>query len=253
MRSQTARNKAQAFKVFETIQVSSYLQDLLVIATSPAQKSFFVNKLLITLPDAFASHSKQPDQLFDIMTMWFGQFEDAPVKFAAVAMALKQRRDHFITHRNQKVDFIHRIGLQWSPAARNAFWDGIHVVALSRLEDPYPPAGHWVCETDAIDAKWRRYLEEDPRAQPDRRRARSPLFRVDVDMLRCDIRPGESVIIIDEHTGELVMVIFCSFSNHPGLLAHIDDVIKRAVEYRKSMRVSDFCQSLISYNSLLLA
>ncbi len=240
MRSSIASRKAQAFKVFEIIQGSSYLQDLLVIATSPAHKTFFVNKLVITLPDAFAGHTKQPAQLFDIMTTWFGQFEDACVKFDAVAMALKQRQDYFITHRNLKGDFIHRIGLQWSPAARNGFWNSIRVVKLSKLVTPYPPVGHWICETDPIDAKWRKYLEEDPRAQPDRRRPRLPLSRIDVHMLRCDIRAGESVIIIDKDTGELVMVVFRSFSNHPGLLAHIDGVIKRAVEYHKSMRVSDF-------------
>jgi hypothetical protein len=234
--------------VFETIQVSSYLQDLLVIATSPAQKTFFISKLVIALPDAFTGHTRQPAQLFDIMTTWFCQFKDASAKFDAVAMALKQRQDYFITHRNQKVDFIHRIGLQWSPAARNGFWNGIHVVELSKLVTPYPPVGHWICETDAIDAKWGKYLEEDPRAQPDRRRPRLPLFHMDVNMLKCDIRPGETAIIKDKDTGELVMVIFCSFSNHPGLLAHVDDIIKCAVEYRKSMRVSGFYQSLISYN-----
>jgi len=52
MRSNTARKKAQAFKVFETIQAPLISRISLSLPLLLPTKTFFVNKLEITLPDA---------------------------------------------------------------------------------------------------------------------------------------------------------------------------------------------------------
>ena len=72
MRSQVARKKAQQFKVLQAIEDDSHLLDLLVIATSPAQKAFFITALIKSFSLAFSGYSKEPEDHFGIFTTWFG-------------------------------------------------------------------------------------------------------------------------------------------------------------------------------------
>jgi hypothetical protein len=236
MRSQEARQKAEALTIFETIQNNSYLQDLLVIATSDSQKAFFIKQLLIVIPDAFNGRSESSPGLFDIMTVWFGKFKGYG-QFTAIDAALKQRQDHFLVHRHKKIDFIQRIGLNWSPATRDTFFANIKSFHLSKLQTPYPIVQHRICESNAIDSKWRDYLQNDPRAQPDKRQKRIPIFRMDPTKLQLDIEADENALVYDQSTGDLILLVLREFSNDHDLLSHIDDVIKQAVYARKSMRV----------------
>ena len=57
--------------------------------TSANQKTFFIDQLLITLPDVFSGHTESPPQLFDLLTLWFGKYSGATSSFDAVATALK--------------------------------------------------------------------------------------------------------------------------------------------------------------------
>ena len=156
-----------ALPIFQAIQDSSYLQDILVIATSDVQKAFFISKLCIAVPNAFAGRSEPPSVLFNIMTTWFGKYKDP--QFSAMEHAIQQRRNHIVIRRHKKLDFIHRIGLDWSPDTREAFLGATKTVFLSKLDIPYPIVKHWICETDEINHKWRDYLQNDPRSQPDQR------------------------------------------------------------------------------------
>jgi hypothetical protein len=238
MPSQAARQMAKASIIFQTIQDNPTLQDILVVATTPSQKSFFIAKLLIALPEAFSDRTEHPPHLFDILTIWFGKLPGASEKYAVVETALKARKLHFLQHRNNKLDLIHRIGLNWSPATRDSFLMGVETVSLPKLTTPYPPIKRWICESDTIDDKWRSYLQYDPRAQPDKRQPRKPIFRLDPSHLSLDIGPDQSTIIYDLNTGDLIMLILRNFSAEPNLLLHIEGVIKQAVEWRRSIRVS---------------
>ena len=241
MPSQAARQKAQATIIFQTIQDSPPLQDILAIATSANQKTFFIAKLLIALPNAFSGRTESPPQLFDILTIWFGKYADASSMFDAVATALKHQRLHFIDHHNTKVDFIHRIGLNWSPATRDLSLKGVKTVYLPKLRTPYPVINQWICESDAIDDKWSDYLKYDPRAQPDSRRKRQPIFRIEPSKLSLDIGADQSAIVYDA-TGNLILVVLRNFCSEPDLLSHIEGIIKQAVDCRRSIRVSKLFQ-----------
>ena len=247
MRSQVASKKAHHFTVFETIEDDSHLLDLLVIAVSPAQQAFFITALMKLLPDAFSGYSKEPEALFPIFTSWFGQYNpESNTKFDRIATALKLRQQHFINNRFQKRIFIHAIGLDWTPAMNNTFFSTLKTIHLSKLATPYPPTYHWMVESSAIDDQWRKYIEEGK--QPDQRHPRYPLFRVDTSKLQRDISPTEDLLIFDHETGQLVMLVLRRFCQHTPLLNHLGDVIKRAVQYRRSMRVCFIVNLFISWN-----
>jgi hypothetical protein len=238
MRSQAARNKAHHFSVFETIEGDSHLLDLLVIARSPAQKAFFTAAVIKLHPYAFSgnSESNKPESLFLLFTAWFGQYTpESSQKFSLISTALTIRQKYFIENRFQKRHFIHAIGLDWTPAMNESFYSTVETIYLSKLATPYPPKHHWMVESSAIDNQWRNYIEEGK--QPDGRHPRYPLFHVDPSKLQRDISPTEDLLIFDNETGQLVMLVLRRFCQHTPLLTHLGDVIKKGIQYRRSMRV----------------
>ena len=236
MRSLVARKKAHHFKVFKTIEDDSHLLDLLVIATSPAQQAFFIAAVVESLPSAFSGYFKEPEDLFPIFTSWFGQYKpESTQKFSLIDTGLRLRQQYFIENRFQKRHFIHVIGLDWTPAMNESFYSTIETISLSKLATPYPPKHHWMVESTTIDNQWRYYIEEGK--QPDKRHPRYPLFHVDPSKLQRDILPTKDILIFDNETGQLVMLVLRRFCQYTPLLTHLGDVIKRAVQSRRSMRV----------------
>ena len=59
---QAARQKAKAIIIFQTIEDSSALQDILTASTTDNQKKFFISQLLITLPNAFSDRTRTPSK-----------------------------------------------------------------------------------------------------------------------------------------------------------------------------------------------
>ena len=252
MRSQISREKAHHLTVFSTIEANSHLLDLLAIATTPQSKAFFISALIKVLPGAFADHADQPDQLFIILTTWFGKYRRTHSdQLHAITSAFDIRQDRRLLHRNKKVNFIKEIGLNWDSATKQEFLSNIKVISLPRLQTPYPPKDHWVVESHAIDVQWREHIEMGK--QPDVRQKRYPLFPVQPSQLQLDVGTDESILIYDSISGELVMAVIRNFCQHPDLLTCIDDIIKQSVESRKSIRVSNSSQYLIVSNSLLPA
>jgi hypothetical protein len=233
MRSHVATRKDHHFTIFQTVEDDSHLLDLLVIATSPEQKSFFINRLISSLPDAFSGQSGNHFQLF---TIWFGQYgPESHTSFKHISTALKLRHKFSTENRFQKRHFIHAIGLDTTPAMNETFYSTVDIIYLSKLAKPYPPKYHWMVESKAIDDQWSYYMKHGK--QPDKRLRRYPLFPVDLSKLQRDISPTDDLLIFDKKTKQLVMLVLRNFVGHTPLLTHMGDVIKRGIQYRKSMRV----------------
>ena len=113
------------------------------------------------------------------------------------------------------------------------------------MKTPYPPIYNWIVESETIRNLWQDHFDNGP--QPDRRHKRYPLFLLDPAKLKYDTGTDTDHIIYDKETKELVMVVIRNFTEHPGLLAYMADIIKANVAHRKNMRVSTIF-ILLKYN-----
>jgi hypothetical protein len=89
--------KAEQFRVFTTVEDDPKLLDFLEIATTPARKIIFIESLIDALPltSAFAhlASEKEPVQLFETFTIWFGIYPQSnTVRGRSEVYIIPQRR-----------------------------------------------------------------------------------------------------------------------------------------------------------------
>ena len=131
--------KTHHFAVYEAVNGNPPLLDLLVIAVSPAQKSFFIQALVGLCPDAFGTHSEQPGaDRFIIFTSTFGRYKpESSTQFTGIATALNIRQQCFVQNHQDKRSFITAIGLDCTPSERDLFLGKVETISLSKLVSHY--------------------------------------------------------------------------------------------------------------------
>lgn len=128
--SSSARKlKIQQSQVFQGVEDSPNLLDLLETAISPARQAIFIEKLLEALPSAFAQFDKSPEELFTIFTAWFGKFSDPDYPFNKIHAALKYREKYFFDIRKKKKQFMRDIGLDWKEATKAEFFSKVYFLS----------------------------------------------------------------------------------------------------------------------------
>jgi hypothetical protein len=129
MPSRARSAKAAQDRLFQAVEGSPKLIELLEMATSTPKKTIFINTLLEILPtafDSFETSGKQPDDLFALFTSRFGSFPNRQTRFEMVFVALNNRNIYILESRNKKRQFISDIGLDWTPDTKTNFFTKVN-------------------------------------------------------------------------------------------------------------------------------
>ncbi|CAJ2506820.1 Uu.00g080060.m01.CDS01 [Anthostomella pinea] len=133
-----------------------------------------------------------------------------------------------------------KLGLDWSPAQRNAYLKDVKVVDIKRLDQPYPVDDHYVAGTPKAREQWSDYWHEKP--MKDRRYRhgiRPKILDLDESRLQYIIPQSESVIFRDADTKELVMVVLRSFMPDEGVRGTMVELCKDILKARRNDRRED--------------
>lgn len=125
MASRARKLKSEQDKVFNAVENTSKLLDLLEIATSTARKSIFFDALFEILPTAFAHFDKNSEGLFTVFTSWFGGYNQSKTLFPGINEALKHRQKYIWDSRFKKRGFIKDIGLDWTANDKSDFFSKV--------------------------------------------------------------------------------------------------------------------------------
>ncbi|KAF8836612.1 hypothetical protein BDN67DRAFT_983812 [Paxillus ammoniavirescens] len=120
---------------------------------------------------------------------------------------------------------------------------------LPALAKPYPPEGFWWYESDVIRDAWYDHLSFGK--QPDQQLKRHPLCPVDPGRLQLQIPAGESAIIRDAETEEVVMVVMQNFCEDADVLSWVDGKVRKVVGHKRSVRDPGKIPSSIGQKNLL--
>jgi hypothetical protein len=199
---------------------------------------------------AFVEHV---ERLCAIDTTTFGDFPAALLSWCrdnavptCITHAIEERRRRRNAIKKIHVRLVKNLGLGKEGNLRD-----IPVVQVKRPQVPYPPpgmhhaypantsllsthAGKWICESDQIRDLWENHLKTCK--QPDKRLKRRSVHMVDVSELQVDLPPDASAIIKDGD--KLVAIVIRGFCGEPEVVAAVDDIVVKAAEVRKSIRVS---------------
>ena len=210
---------------------------LLPLSFQDGPKNELANRLLSISPALSQVAGKtDADAVIQIFLSWCSNSLACP---SELNKAIQSRRESVAKHRRKKRRFIGRANLNSNRPLDGADSESheIPTEVIKETGRPYPPPGFWLFESEAIRKKWKYALEEGK--QPDVRKPRMPMLRVDMKKIHHNVPPNESKIFIDGK-GEVVAIIIRDFCPHAGLVAWGDDVVKESVPLYRSCRVSSF-------------
>ncbi|KAM6489122.1 hypothetical protein JOM56_010310 [Amanita muscaria] len=158
-----------------------------------------------------------------------------------LSVALAQRSSYLKQHKRAQRMVVDDIGLNWKSAKqdmrRDAMLSGIPELEVVWLDKPYPPLGHWVCDTPEIYQLWEWRIKKGPLSDTRSKLSRKPLMHLDWTRIKT-IQHKESVRLVNKD-GELVGLVIRNFCKDVLALNWINSLTERAVGLKKSCRPND--------------
>ncbi|KAK8848764.1 hypothetical protein PGQ11_015244 [Apiospora arundinis] len=133
-----------------------------------------------------------------------------------------------------------RLGINWSPAQKQAYLDSIKTVYLKRLETPYPIHDFFMAGTQKAQDEWDAYWEGKPLKDPRYNKGlRRKTKTIDHSQLQYIIEQDESVQFRDADTEELVMVVLRDFFPDEDMREAFTKICLEVVDRRRNDRRED--------------
>ena len=197
------------------------------------------DRLVAAIQDIFDAHPETPPPVTqpNYISWLLSIVHNHPMDEIFTEAAAARRRDHEYT-RSDRRHFASSIFIPKSPSQ----WVWFYGAMLHLLVDPvsdgpaYPPPGMWIAEDQWIYDTFSTWAKNHE--QPDKRRRRCGVHRLEPSKLAFDIPSDVSCCIYDKPTGELIGCVIRNFSASPAVLEWAEGIIYEAVSTRKSIRVS---------------
>ncbi|TFY58816.1 hypothetical protein EVJ58_g6174, partial [Rhodofomes roseus] len=162
----------------------------------------------------------------------------------ALCAALEQRKREVELNRKAKRRFIADVGLmQGSNEDRLAALEACATLySLRELPDEvaYPPKGFLACETEVSKAGWSDWvLTRNLHDKRDTQAALRAMLCVDPDMLKLIVPKDKDVIVRDEETGEIVLIVRRNLCSDAEVLAGTDNTVVLDCSMKKGAQLDD--------------
>lgn len=149
---------------------------------------------------------------------------------------LREWRAAHRKYRRAKDCFIRRLGLNSKKFQRGAYLSAIPTKVVVPLAKAYPPLGHIILEMSSASQKWVKYFHHD--RQPDRRKRRLPIHKLQPAKLAHDVCPEESAIFTDD-SGRIVGMVIRNFCPDNATVQWAESVVADAMPHHKNIRMED--------------
>ncbi len=141
---------------------------------------------------------------------------------------------------NADLEYKEKLGLDWTPEQKDEYLNGIKVIYIKRLEEPYPINNCFTAGTPKAKREWDAYWEGKPLAEPRYNGGlRREIVELDRSRLQYIIKQDESVMFRDADTEELVLVILRNALPDDAVRETMIDVGRGLFRYRRDDRRED--------------
>lgn len=228
----------------------------IIVSLANANHAYFREALVTELTICWRKfQSSGPEASKDIFSDFvkrlkeLGNRNPQPPELAFMFQMLQRYEAVRASFQVYKKSLMRQLLLTASDDTRLQFVAGIPSISLKRLTQAYPPKGWWWFETEKIQRKWSSLLIHGKQA--DSRKKRHPLLKVEQDKLQHIVRADESVLIRDEATGELALMVVRNFCPNEDVLDWADARVREIVAYKRSIRVRSFQLLVFSFEFML--
>jgi hypothetical protein len=223
------------------IEATDNLLEKFALSYTPEERNNFEP----LLRQMFAAEAAQHSGLSAPQNLWSDICDRIRVKEAVFPKSCAVLKDPSrgqarIDYRRHKQELTRSLGLDWTATKREEFLapESIPTLSLSMLKKRWPPKDVWLSEAPATGLLWERHFQEAK--QHDKRiKRKDVLISSDGDSWQKTIKAGESVIIRDAQTRQIVLIVIRNFCGHQGVLDWANNIVETATNIKKSVRLDD--------------